>query len=99
MDVSLDSLFISSSTVCVALISFDFERKIILFTTKSPTSFNFCHSDDFNRVCLHQLRGNEGSDYVNASFIDVSNMCIQIEVLVLHVISLAEKISNPWPGF
>jgi len=25
---------------------------------------------DFNRVCLHQLRGNEGSDYVNASFID-----------------------------
>ena len=32
----------------------------------------FLCPDESNRVCLQQLRGHDGSDYVNASYVDVS---------------------------
>ena len=31
----------------------------------------FCVADDKSRVCLTEIPGVEGSDYINASFIDV----------------------------
>lgn len=31
-----------------------------------------CFADDFNRVILSMKRGQEYTDYINASFIDVS---------------------------
>ena len=42
----------------------------------------FCVADDKSRVCLTEIPGVEGSDYINASFIDVcktyirNNYCI-----------------------
>jgi len=33
----------------------------------------FFVSDESTRVSLHPIRGVDGSDYINASFIDVSN--------------------------
>ena len=30
--------------------------------------------DDFSRVKLKEIKGEEGSDYINASFIDVSTI-------------------------
>ena len=38
----------------------------------TPTS-SLPHSDDFNRVKLKAVEGEEGSDYINASFVDVSH--------------------------
>ena len=34
----------------------------------------FIYIDDFSRVKLSELPGEEGSDYINASFVDVSIM-------------------------
>ena len=33
--------------------------------------FFCCSSDDFSRVKLNKIKGEEGSDYINASFVDV----------------------------
>ena len=39
------------------------------------SGFIFLHtSDDSSRVCLTEVSGVEGSDYINASFITVRNM-------------------------
>jgi len=32
--------------------------------------------DESNRVCLQPIRGIDGSDYINASFIDVSRISL-----------------------
>lgn len=34
-------------------------------------------ADESTRVCLQPIRGVDGSDYINASFIDVSN-CLHV---------------------
>lgn len=40
-------------------------------------SHSFCPSaDEFNRVIIPVKRGEENTDYVNASFIDVSGGCV-----------------------
>lgn len=36
------------------------------------TKGTICFADDFNRVILSMKRGQEYTDYINASFIDVS---------------------------
>lgn len=36
------------------------------------TKGTHCFADDFNRVILSMKRGQEYTDYINASFIDVS---------------------------
>lgn len=36
--------------------------------------------DESNRVVLLSARGTEGSDYINASYIDVSTVLITIEI-------------------
>lgn len=36
------------------------------------TQGTHCFADDFNRVILSMKRGQEYTDYINASFIDVS---------------------------
>lgn len=40
--------------------------------TKGPR----CLADDFNRVILSMKRGQEHTDYINASFIDVSPVAL-----------------------
>lgn len=47
-------------------------------------SHSFCPSaDEFNRVIIPVKRGEENTDYVNASFIDVSGGCVP-ELPTLH---------------
>jgi netrin-G3 ligand len=45
--------------------------KLILSSIKIQI-FLFIFSDENTRVCLSPIRGVEGSDYINASYIDVS---------------------------
>lgn len=52
--------YMDSCCVCNAPASVDIEE--VLF---------FCFSDDFNRVVLNKIQGVEGSDYINASYVDV----------------------------
>ena len=40
-----------------------------------------CHTDDQSRVCLNEIPDVEGSDYINASFIDVRKP----GVFLLHI--------------
>ena len=35
--------------------------------------FNFKHTDDHCRVKLEEIAGTENSDYINASYLDVTN--------------------------
>lgn len=42
------------------------------------TVFFIFVSDESTRVCLQPIRGVDGSDYINASFIDVSNCHLPI---------------------
>lgn len=37
-----------------------------------------CFADDFNRVILSMKRGQEYTDYINASFIDVSTVDLDV---------------------
>lgn len=40
------------------------------------TKGTYCLADDFNRVILSMKRGQEYTDYINASFIDVSPVAL-----------------------
>lgn len=40
------------------------------------TKGTYCLADDFNRVILSMKRGQEYTDYINASFIDVSPLAL-----------------------
>ena len=51
---------------------------------------NYCSvlhvADDFNRIKLREIPDLEGSDYINASYMDVSYLlCIQFPSSALHV--------------
>lgn len=45
---------------------------ILIGITRGKFHFQFSFADDFNRVILSVKRGQEFTDYINASFIDVS---------------------------
>lgn len=54
-------------------------RKLLTVSSSLPgrmgsllTQGTHCFTDDFNRVILSMKRGQEYTDYINASFIDVS---------------------------
>ena len=44
----------------------------IVRATKPCSSFAVSSIDDFSRVKLREIPGEEGSDYINASFLDVN---------------------------
>lgn len=54
----------------------------------------FLSLDENTRVCLSPIRGIEGSDYINASYIDVSFSLIIDETLFVNIIFFASmKVS------
>ena len=46
-----------------------------IFVLSSLLSKTFTHTDDHCRVKLKQIAGAENSDYINASYMDVSKCC------------------------
>ena len=45
---------------------------VCLYTLTTVTMSSVCHTDDHSCVDLSLVDGKEGSDYINASWIDVS---------------------------
>lgn len=43
---------------------------------KKKCKFFFLYADDYNRVVLDPIEGEPDSDYINASYVDVSKTCI-----------------------
>lgn len=58
-------------------------------------SFNdfFVFSDDFNRVVLDTIEGEHDSDYINASYVDVSSFSTSL-VLTVKILSFLEPIKT-----
>lgn len=50
---------------------------------------------ELTRVCLQPIRGVEGSDYINASFLDGYRLAC---LLLPHALPLYPLISEPAPG-
>ena len=57
---------------------------------------NFLTIDDHSRVCLTNIPGKHGSDYINASFIDVSLLVYSCSNTPVHILyrDIARKNST-----
>ncbi len=52
------------------------------------------HLDEVNRVKLSFIRATEGSDYINASFVDVSSTILHMYITPLYIIQYSIIILN-----
>ena len=61
------------------------------FHTPQTYLMTLISSDESTRVCLQPIRGVDGSDYINASFIDVSICNLIISKSLCSILYLMDK--------
>ena len=57
---------------------------VSIIVTVWPAVLNLLYTDDQSRVCIKEIPGVEGSDYINASFIEVRRQGVFL--LCMHMI-------------
>ena len=57
---------------------------------KTTIKYKYICLDDFSRVKLREIPGEEGSDYINASFLDVSHRTIYMYFVTINTLCYSD---------